>query len=139
VVAQNLERRHLDATDRAFLAEKLTPLYEAEAEERQKAAGSHGKEGGRGRTKQESLGGKVPPRVQREPKSIERASKAAKSNPKYVAALKPLKAEAPDLHADLGKKKISTIMQAMRMLRERKREARRKTAGRPIAPSLRVA
>jgi hypothetical protein len=38
--------------------------------------------------------------VKREPKAIERAAKAAKSNPKYISALKALDAEAQDLAAD---------------------------------------
>src|SRR5208282_3749878 len=39
VVAQNIDRRHLSGTQRAILADKLEPLYAAEAKVRQREAG----------------------------------------------------------------------------------------------------
>src|SRR5258706_860434 len=44
VVAQNVDRRHLNGTQRALLAVKLKPLYDVEAKERQLATLKKGKQ-----------------------------------------------------------------------------------------------
>jgi hypothetical protein len=77
----------------ADLALKLEPLYAKEAAERQlEGQKMGGKTAGSGRPKQHC--GKSSRKAKRAPESRERAAAAAKSNPKYVAALKKLDREA---------------------------------------------
>jgi DNA modification methylase len=55
VIAENLERRHLNTTQRAALAAMVLPQLRKEARVRQEAAGEHGFKGGRGRSKGKPL------------------------------------------------------------------------------------
>src|SRR5262249_40137039 len=56
VVQRNLDRTHLKPGQLAGMAFKLLPRFQAEAQQRQRAAGKHGAEGGRGHKKEETLG-----------------------------------------------------------------------------------
>src|ERR1035441_3196326 len=96
VVAQNIDRRHLNGTQRALLAEKLEPLYAAEAKKRQREAG---KTVGRGRPKQVEQ--KVA-QAKREEQARDKAAKAARTNRQYVSDVKKIKKEAPELYAKIN-------------------------------------
>src|SRR5262245_36598940 len=48
VIGANVHRRHLTPLQRAAVAVESLPLFEAEARQRQRAAGVHGAMGGRG-------------------------------------------------------------------------------------------
>ena len=106
VVAQNIDRRHLNGTQRALLAKKLEPLYAAEAKGRgdeiRRQQGARGKEGGRGKKK--PIQEKVPERVYVE-QARDKAAKKAGSQP--ALRLRPEKdreGSAGGLREDRGRR-----------------------------------
>ena len=89
VVAQNNDRRHQSATERALIGKELEPLFAAEAKERQRL----------GRPKK---GEKLSSQVKgREPQARDLAAKAARTNPAYISDVKRIEREAPELYARL--------------------------------------
>lgn len=116
VVAQNIDRRHLNGTQRALLAKKLEPLYAAEAKGRgdeiRRQQGARGKEGGRGKKK--PIQEKVPERVYVE-QARDKAAKKAGTNPHYVSDLKKIEKEAPEVYAKIEAGEIE-LPKAKRLL-----------------------
>jgi N6-adenosine-specific RNA methylase IME4 len=99
VVAQNIDRRHLNGTQRALLAKRLEPLYAAEAKERMESGKSaDGLAGGRGKKKTlpKKLG-----KVSHEGEAADKAAKKAGTNRQYVSDLKKIEKEAPELYAKM--------------------------------------
>lgn len=91
VVAQNIDRRHLNGTQRALMAKKLEPLYAAEAKERMRLSPGRPKKGEE----------KVPQLKEREEQARDKAAKAAKTNPHYVSDLKKIEKDAPEVYAKI--------------------------------------
>lgn len=82
-VAQNVDRRHLNGTERALLGKQLEPLYAEESKQRQR---EHGKTApGR-----KSVEQKVAQVKEREPQARALAAKAARTNPQYISDLKKI-------------------------------------------------
>ena len=119
-MAQNLDRRHLSATQRAVLADELEPLYAAEAKERQQSGKSEdGAAGGRGKKKTlpKKLG-----KVSHEGEAAAKAAKETGSNRQYVSDVKRIKNEAPELYAKMEAGKIE-LREAKQEIKEQKKAA----------------
>lgn len=97
VLATNLKRRQLTASQRATIAAEAMPLLEAEAEEQRRKKISASRSG-------ETVA-KLPPSE----KSRERAASIANVSPRYVQDAKRIKEEAPEVFAEVqsGAKTIS--------------------------------
>ena len=86
VISQNLFRRHLTSSQKAVVAFGLLPLLEGEAKERQRLSQGRGKKGG-----------KKLPTFSANGKATEVAARIAKTNAAYVAAVKTIHDQAPEL------------------------------------------
>lgn len=98
VVSLNLHRRHLNSGQKAIIAVDILPLLEVEAKEKQKAQGSRGSEGGRGKTK--TLDQSFDQGFERTPQATAQAAAIVGSNRQYVSEAKRLVQESPEV-ADL--------------------------------------
>jgi N6-adenosine-specific RNA methylase IME4 len=121
VLSMNLHRRHLTTEQKAVLALDVLPFQERQAKERQ---------------------GERNDLVERIPqgddgKARDKAAAAVGVNPRYVSDAKRIKEEAPELIERMRNAEI-TVPQAMRELKERKREERRQENREAIAaaPSI---
>lgn len=114
VVTQNLERRHLDAGQKAFVAIEIERILAKEAKERQ--ALSPGGKGSRLLTE------RIPEAIKGEAR--EQAAKIVGVNPHYVTDAKKIQEKSPALAKQViaGTK---TLPQAKRELKEQVREERR--------------
>lgn len=107
VISLNLHRRHLTASQRAAIAVDVLPVLEWEAKKRQLA------------------GVNLPALMPEGPgESREQAAEMFNVSPRYVADAKKLKADAPDLYAEV-RQGDKTITEAKRELKERGREDKR--------------
>lgn len=113
VVSLNIVRRHLDASLRAVLSDKVEEMFAAEAKERQRAAG---REHGRGQKLQQKVAEAV--HVQ----ARDKAAKATGANRQYVSDVKALRKEEPELYEAVASGKL-TVHQA-----KQKRKAKAKDA-----------
>jgi N6-adenosine-specific RNA methylase IME4/ParB-like chromosome segregation protein Spo0J len=115
VFAQNLDRRHLNATMRALAAKRAEPFFAREAKERQRAAG---REFHRGKKK-------VSQRIDEpnENRAAARAAKIAKTNRQYVSDLKRIEREAPRVYARIEAGEIE-IPEAKQEINKRERATR---------------
>jgi ParB-like chromosome segregation protein Spo0J len=106
VIAKNLNRRHLNASQRAAVATEALPLFEEEAAKRRRATLKQGEQQ------------PVSQIVDERGRAAEQAAKAAGTNRQYVSDAKKLKEEAPDLFVQVreGEK---TIPQAKREAEQR--------------------
>lgn len=109
VVRLNIHRRHLSASEKAAIAAEALGMYEAEAKARQ---------GTRNDLKQD-FGQRIAQSEDRAPKATEAAASDFHTNRQYVSDAKKLKAEAPEVFAEVkaGKK---TIPQAKREVKAAK-------------------
>lgn len=113
VLQENLHRRHLTATQKATLAVEILPFEEKEARERERTR-SLGKE-------------KIPDAAKGQAR--DKAAAKVGANPRYVSDAKKIKAENPDLYAQMqsGEKDMQAA----------KKEAKRRERPAPKpAPSL---
>jgi N6-adenosine-specific RNA methylase IME4 len=99
VVAQNRDRRHLSATDKALLGKKLLPLLAEEAKKRQR---EHGKTA----PGKKSLTQKVGEVKKHEGEAVAEAAKLAGTNRQYVSDLVKMEREAPTVYAKIEKREI---------------------------------
>lgn len=105
VVALNLRRRHLTASQRAMLAANLLPAFEAEAGERQKATQRQGAA---------PVVATLPPPGKRG-KSREKAAKTAQVSGRLVQDAKAIKDASPKLAEEVAKG-VKTVTEAKREL-----------------------
>jgi N6-adenosine-specific RNA methylase IME4 len=84
VVSLNVKRRHLDPSAKAVLAEKLEPMFASEAKQRQRHGG------------REKVGKKFT--TFETGKAAVLAAKAAGANPHYVADVKALRTQNPEIY-----------------------------------------
>lgn len=133
VISMNLARRHLTSSQRAILAQKLRPIYQAEAD---KARQEHGGTApGRPQTPAATLQ-QVSTLTKR---TAEQAAAALNTGVRYVYAAERLAKEAPDLH-DAVRKGETNINQAMTTLTERakaKEPASPKPRAKVLTPAFR--
>lgn len=120
VISENLNgRRHLNETQRAFVGAELVPLYEAEAKERQRAAG---------RTKGSLNLGEA-----QKGKATQHAAKAVNvSRASIEAALKVNREGAPEVIAaarERGQIKVSTAAELSRLPKSKQSEIVAKIGG----------
>jgi len=106
VVATNLDRRHLDATQKAFVGLKLLPLYEAEARERQLARLKQGAEA--------PVPENIPERGKGEAR--EKAAAAVGVNAHYLSDAKKIQEADPELAELAGQGQIG-ITDAKQLLK----------------------
>jgi hypothetical protein len=117
VLSRNLHRRHLNSAQRAALAVELLPMLEAEAKERQRAAGGDRK------SAKAKAGGSVPQKVAGAVgEARDLAARIARTNKQYVSAAKRLKEEAPDLFEKV-KRGESDVFRAKAKVNQRKKLA----------------
>jgi len=109
VVSKNLHRRHLTASQRAILAAKLLPAFEAQAKERQRKAGERYHRGSR------KVPARLPEPFQERAEAREVAAKLLNVGSRYVQDAKKLAAEAPEL-AERVRAGELTIPQAKRLV-----------------------
>jgi hypothetical protein len=131
VVSLNLNRRHLTPSQKAAVAAGMLPMLEAEAKERQRAAGGDRKSNKAKRAAQEgeSVGAKIPqPIPGREPKSTETAGKLMGVSGRYVAEAKKLARQAPELAAKVKAGEL-TLAQAKAEAGPKLFKATSRTAG----------
>lgn len=124
VISENVRRRHLDAWDKASLADALMGLFEEDAEKARRDAGA--KYGAAHPKREVPEKFPEPPAVERE--SRERAAKVVGTAGRNVSTYRRIKAVAPDLVAkraaqDTGER--ITLGRAERIIRDREAEARR--------------
>ena len=94
VVSLNLQRRHLTSSQKAVVAMDVLPMLEAEAKERQRAAGE---EFGRGKLTQ-LIGEAIDePRERHANEAVQQAAQMVGTNRQYVNDAKRLRDEAPEL------------------------------------------
>jgi N6-adenosine-specific RNA methylase IME4 len=141
VISKNIRRRQLTASQRAALAVEILPVWEAEAKERQLAAGVHGAQGGRGKKKnpcdnfttrvfseltpeQEPKQEPEPEKTKKqpEPKSRDVVASMVGVSPSYVQQAKEIAQKAPELFEKIKKDEKVTIQEAKREIKESKRE-----------------
>lgn len=119
VVSENIHRRHLNETQRAFVGAELVPMYEAQAKERQR-------EGGRAKG-QANL-----PEAQTG-QARDHAARAVNVSPRSIeAALKVKRDAAPEVleaARDRGQVKVSTAAQLATLPKEKQREIVEKIGG----------
>ena len=98
VCGLNLGRRHMSTEEKAVAAFKALPMYEAEAKERQRAAGGDRKSDEYQKSDVPTLEQAIP-----EPKSIERAASAFGVGKQYIADIKRIEREAPEVFKNFPK------------------------------------
>ena len=94
VVSLNLQRRHLTSSQKATVAVDVLPMLEAEAKERQRAAGE---EFGRGKLTQLIEEAIDEPRKKSSSEATQQAAQMVGTNRQYVYDAKRLRDEAPEL------------------------------------------
>jgi site-specific DNA-methyltransferase (adenine-specific) len=94
VVSLNLQRRHLTSSQKATVAMDVLPILEAEAKERQRAAGE---EFGRGKLTQLIEEAIDEPRKKSSGEATQQAAQMVGTNRQYVNDAKRLRDEAPEL------------------------------------------
>lgn len=133
VFSQNMRRRHLTATQRAFIAERALPLYEQQAKARQKKAGA---EHGRGQQSDgaEIGGGKNSTSYSRRARS--EAADQFKVNARYVSDAKKIRSKAPEV-ADMAERGEISMTEAKAMaLEDKPAPAERKSEPRRVDKPL---
>jgi DNA modification methylase len=108
VIAQNLERRHLTTSQRAAFAALLLPRLRKEAQERQRAAGKHGINGGRGHKREKPSAQK---RAAGFGKSSELAAARFGVSPRTIEKAASLEKKRKGVLRDIAKGKV-TLQQA---------------------------
>lgn len=101
VVATNLMRRHLTASQRAVVAFDLLPILEAEAKDRQRLSPGRGRKGA---NKLATSSGKA----------SQFAARIAKANSAYVEKLKAISKKAPEIIPEVKSGRI-TVNEAVRL------------------------
>lgn len=130
IIGANMRRRDLNAGQRGMLMLDIAPQLEAEAKQRQRAAGERGKEGGRGKKK---------PSGSNEPKGSNRVSDQLAALGNVSAATikraKRVKGNSPALAADVASGKTS-LSEADKTVRQRQKKS--PAAGEKEAPSRKM-
>jgi hypothetical protein len=115
VISLNVQRRDLTAAQRALVAARTLPLFEAAASKRQQTGKSvDGEAGGRGKKK---TSGQICPEFL----SAEQAGKPFKVSGTYVKQAKAILSEAPDLAAQV-EACTASLATAYEQLQERRRQ-----------------
>lgn len=121
VVSANLSRRHLTATQKAFVALAIERIAAEDAKLRR---------GGDRKSEEYQSGNKTT--LIDAGKARDKAASAVGASPRYVSDAKKIAAEDPKLAEECRSGK-ATITQAKRTLKERRREARRENNRQKIA------
>lgn len=112
VISLNMNRRHLNSSQRAMIAFHALPLLEAEAKERQRTAGGDRKS----EEYQESVNQKIDEREQSK-QSLDQAAEMAGTNRQYVSDIKAISKKAPELLPKIEAGTL-TIPEAKRQMTE---------------------
>lgn len=115
IVSLNLKRRQLSKAQSAMVSVDIMPLYEAQARDRQRAAGGDRKSG-----ESRSLGAPVPQAMPRAPRARDNAAAATGVSGRAVGQAKRIAERAPDLADD--------VRQGRKNLKEAEAEVRRREA-----------
>lgn len=106
VVATNLVRRHLTASQRAVVAFDLLPMLEAEAKERQRQSKGRGKKVANNLATSPTAG-----------KASQIAARITKANSAYVEKVKAISQKAPEIVAELKSGRV-TVNEAVRLSKQ---------------------
>lgn len=117
VMALNMDRRHLTVGQRAMVALKLVPMYEAEGLARKAKAGTTAAPG-------RAAKDVADPRQVSERRSVNLAGTAAKVSGRAVSQAKRVAEQAPDLKAKVESGELA-LDRADRIVRDREAAARR--------------
>jgi N6-adenosine-specific RNA methylase IME4 len=118
VVAQNRDRRHLSATDRALLGKELLPLIAAKAKERMRQSPGRPKKGQeKGTQKVEQVS-----RRKNESLAAAKAAKLAGTNRQYISDLLTMERDAPTVYAKVKNREID-LREAKQEIKEQKKQA----------------
>jgi len=137
VVSQNLKRRHLTPSQKAFVTVEVEKLLAKEAKERQLATSKYALRDQKGQVR--PVAEKIP--QPEKGRARDQAAKLVGVNPHYVTDAKRISQQDPELAEQVRAGKL-TLTQARRILKERQREARREqnrktiAAGRPLGEVL---
>ena len=124
VVAQNIHRRQLSATQRAVIAAKLMPHFAAEAAARKRAlSGTRSNPDGSTPEVAENL-----PEPAEQGEAREKAAAAAGANPRYVSDVVRLQREAPELFQAVETGYMS-IPKALKKLEDKEENSPDETSG----------
>jgi N6-adenosine-specific RNA methylase IME4/ParB-like chromosome segregation protein Spo0J len=107
VVSLNINRRHLNATDKALLSDRLEPMFAAEAKDRQRRGG---REKGSQIIDYPDTG-----------KAAEKAAKVTGANRQYVADVKALRRNAPAIYERLVSRDL-TIPEAKQAVKQAEKQ-----------------
>lgn len=114
VVSLNLKRRHLNESQKAFVAVDILPMLEAEAKARMSAGGGDKKSGSQ----------KVDTPIQDQGRASEHAARIVGTNRQYVHDAKAIAAKAPDKAEAIrkGEKTISEVKKEFNREQRQNRE-----------------
>jgi len=122
VIAMNLSRRHLTASQRAAVAIEALPMFEAEAAKRRERIGREAAERQHHPDRVVQTVEQPSALNRRTPAAVEQAAKAAGTNRQYVSDAKAIKAEAPDVFEQVRSGEL-TIPKAKKAIEKRQGEA----------------
>lgn len=114
VASLNLNRRHMDSSQKAAVSQQMLPMLEAEARERQRAGG--GNHGNQYTGETVAVTEKILEPAKRGKTAVEIAAEIVGVNPRYVQNMKIIAKEAPEKVQEIRDGKV-TIPQVMRELR----------------------
>lgn len=131
VISLNLNRRHLNSSQRAMIAFHALPLFEAEAKERQRLAGEQ-----HGRGMGEKVPVIVPEAIKQDSRDLAAASVGVSG--KYVSDIKAISKKAPELLKKIEAGTI-TIPEAKRQMCEPAKQPSREIKWSVVGPMLKAA
>lgn len=134
-LSRNLKRRHLTESQRAMLATKVLPLRQAEARQRQEAAG---RDHGRGMDSSAPRGAQLSDDPKPKPKrASDEAAKDVGVGGRTVERAKRVQEKAPDLVPKVEAGEMD-LARAERVIRDREAEARRVEEAKQEAAALEI-
>jgi hypothetical protein len=123
VLSLNLHRRHLTSSQRAAIAAELLPILEAEAKERQRAAGGNRKKAREAKDRANgALPVKVPEPLREDGEARQQAAQMTGTNARYVTLAKQIKEADAQLFEQVKAGEVH-VMEARSKVKRQERRA----------------